>query len=74
MAERRGHVPRYEEIRFDAVGVTLDRARPVDESSTSERRVLAGELELRVRHRLERAPVQRRDPDLLDRRRCSGVE
>lgn len=26
MAERRGQIPRYEEIRFDAVGVTLDRA------------------------------------------------
>jgi len=26
MAERRGQIPRYEEIRFDAVGVTFDRA------------------------------------------------
>ncbi|MBK5220794.1 MAG: YraN family protein [Thermoleophilia bacterium] len=26
MAERRGGIPRYEEIRFDAVGVTFDRA------------------------------------------------
>ncbi len=31
MAERRRELPRYEEIRFDAVGVTLDRAgRPTD--------------------------------------------
>lgn len=31
MAERRGRLPRFEEIRFDAVGVTFDRAgRPVD--------------------------------------------
>jgi putative endonuclease len=26
MAERRSRIPRYAEIRFDAVGVTLDRA------------------------------------------------
>jgi putative endonuclease len=26
MAERRGRIPRFEEIRFDAVGVTFDRA------------------------------------------------
>jgi putative endonuclease len=26
MAERRGDIPRYAEIRFDAVGVTFDRA------------------------------------------------
>jgi putative endonuclease len=26
IAERRGQIPRYAEIRFDAVGVTLDRA------------------------------------------------
>jgi putative endonuclease len=31
MAERRRGVPRYEEIRFDAVGVTFDRAgRAID--------------------------------------------
>lgn len=31
IAERRGALPRYEEIRFDAVGVTLDRGgRPLD--------------------------------------------
>jgi putative endonuclease len=29
MAERRGRIPRYEEIRFDAVGVTFDRAGAV---------------------------------------------
>jgi putative endonuclease len=29
MAERRGQIPRYAEIRFDAVGVTLDRAGAV---------------------------------------------
>ena len=26
MAERRGRIPRFEEIRFDAVGVTFDRS------------------------------------------------
>jgi putative endonuclease len=31
MAERRGQIPRYEEIRFDAVGVTFDHSgRAVD--------------------------------------------
>lgn len=29
IAERRGTIPRYEEIRFDAVGVTLSRAGAV---------------------------------------------
>ena len=29
MAERRDRVPRYKEIRFDAVGLTLDRAGEV---------------------------------------------
>jgi len=29
MAERRGAIPRYEDIRFDAVGVTFDRAGQV---------------------------------------------
>ncbi len=29
MAERRGSLPRYDEIRFDAVGVTFDRAGAV---------------------------------------------
>ena len=29
LAERRGSLPRYAEIRFDAVGVTLDRAGEV---------------------------------------------
>lgn len=31
LAENRGTIPRYEEIRFDAVGVTLDRSGQVSD-------------------------------------------
>ena len=65
MSERRD-APRYRRIRFDAVGVTFGRGggcrRRAHRGS-----LLAGQLQLAVGDRLERAPVQRRDPEPLDR-------
>jgi len=58
---------------FDAVGVTSIAPDARLTSSTSSG-LLVGELELRVGNGLERAPVQRRDPDLLNRLAMLGVE
>ena len=64
--------PRTPELRFDAIGVTIDaRGRPRARSSTSRARSDRGERsperELLVGHRLERHAVQRRDAEPLDR-------